>query len=493
MLAITVEFLHGTFRGASADDLALMGSGEDSGEWPPSPARLFSAFVAADGTGSRMHVTDGSGLLALEAADPPTIYADRPAGVAVTQLQDRYVVVDEFHQEQKSRETGAVQEYVGRTATLVRPGSRRAPATASVVYLWPQLDLDAGQFRDLQLRAARVPYLGCADSPVRVRVKEEIPEGLSESNAWQPDGLGGVTLPVPGPGFLGVLDNGFERWSAGEPVRRAWLPTPAARYREPGARPPKPAQPQVVWVRFDRAVSGRKVVAVTEALRAAVLRGYQDLIVGSREEVPAVLHAHGFEGSGGQHVHWLALPHVGVPHATGQIYGAAVWLPPDVEPAIADGVRRVLWHLSGQTLAHAGVFEVRLRLAGDERFPVAADPKRWQARARVWVSAFPVVHERWQAGGPDLDEVARWCRHAGIAVPPVGFTSSPVPLVAGAVALRPHEVQRAGRERRPYSHIKIEFAEPVPGPVILGRGRQFGLGLMAQAPAPRAKREAPNG
>jgi CRISPR-associated protein Csb2 len=46
MLAISVELLHGTFRGASADDTAFMGVDGDSGEWPPSPARLFAALVA---------------------------------------------------------------------------------------------------------------------------------------------------------------------------------------------------------------------------------------------------------------------------------------------------------------------------------------------------------------------------------------------------------------------------------------------------------------
>jgi CRISPR-associated protein Csb2 len=46
MLAITVTLLHGTIRAGSPDDTILAG-GEPTGEWPPSPARLFSALVAA--------------------------------------------------------------------------------------------------------------------------------------------------------------------------------------------------------------------------------------------------------------------------------------------------------------------------------------------------------------------------------------------------------------------------------------------------------------
>ena len=41
--------VHGTFRGSGVDDTALSGQGS-AAEWPPSPARLFQALVAAGGT-----------------------------------------------------------------------------------------------------------------------------------------------------------------------------------------------------------------------------------------------------------------------------------------------------------------------------------------------------------------------------------------------------------------------------------------------------------
>jgi CRISPR-associated protein Csb2 len=225
-------------------------------------------------------------------------------------------------------------------------------------------------------------------------------------------------------------------------------------------------------------VSGRRVLAVTGTLRDAVLQGYERWVAGSPEAVPSVLHGHGYRGTGGQHVHWLALPDVGSRYSRGRIHGAAVWFPPGTDPAVVEGVRDVLWRT--RTLVRPGVFETDMRLSGDEESrPLAANPDRWGGPASTWVSAFPVVHERWQPKGPDLSEVARWCRHAGIAAEPILFRSWPVPLVEGSPSLRPDEVHREGRERRPYSHIEVEFAEPVPGPIVLGRGRQFGLGLMA--------------
>ena len=60
MLAVSVEFLHGTFRG-DPDGTANTGR-LTRGEWPPAPFRLFAALVAADGTRERCTVTDGAEL-----------------------------------------------------------------------------------------------------------------------------------------------------------------------------------------------------------------------------------------------------------------------------------------------------------------------------------------------------------------------------------------------------------------------------------------------
>jgi CRISPR-associated protein Csb2 len=490
MLAISVELLHGTFRGASADDTALMGGEEDSGEWPPSPARLFAALVAADGTRSRCHVTDGSELLGLERAGPPRIVADAPERVAMTQLLPRYVVVDERYVQPKTRETGAVQEYVGRAATLVRPGARRCPANPVISYVWPDLVVNDVELSGLRARAARVGYLGCADSPVRVQVSTEAFH-LDDQRLWEPDAAGEALLPVPWAGLLEVLDDAYERWIGGEAVRKAWLPTELARYRPPGAPAPSGPTAETVWLRFGSPVSGRRVLAVTQALRGAVLEGYERWVAGSAQAVPQVLHGHGFPGRGFQHVHWLALPDVGRRYAGGQIYGAAVWLPPGTDAAVVAGVREVLWRLAGRDLGSRGIFETKVMpYSGDPR-PWAANPKRWQEATRTWVSAFPVVQERWQPEGPDLAEVARWCRHAGISVAPIRCRWSPVPILEGAPHLRPEEVHRPGSERRPYGHLRVEFATPVKGPLALGRARQFGLGLMAPVHPARSKEAVP--
>ena len=97
------------------------------------------------------------------------------------------------------------------------------------------------------------------------------------------------------------------------------------------------------------------------------------------------------------------------------------------------------------------------------------------------------MHERWTKHGPGLTEIARWCRHADVPTPVVNARLTPFPALPGALDLHPSQVTRTGRESRPYSHAVIEFAEPVEGPVVIGRSRQLGLGLLAPADPPESR------
>lgn len=479
MLSIKVEFLGGTLRTGSADDLAL--TGDDPGEWPPSPARLFSSLVAADGTGSRCRVTTGAELTLLEQAPPPLIQADARTLVRGSPLAHRFVVIDK-------RSTGSVQEYPGRGAAQVRPGSRLSPFTPNVVYHWPGMTLDANALYALSLRAARVGYLGCSDSAVRVRVSDQ-PDMIHASSltTWEPTDdftNADVALPVTFSGLLEVLDESYQRFTLGEPVRRAWFLTQRQGYRvRREAESNLAAKPFIAWMRFEQSVPGRMALSVAETLRRSTLELFDRWVTHDTGEVPQVLTGHGFTGQGYQHAHWLVLPEVGNSYSKGRLHGAAVWLPPQTAGAVVAGVNSALVHLS--ELCLPGGRRIALQ-RNDETFRTgtgkakkrsawAASPERWKGPARRWESVLPVVHERW--GPVTLAEVAGWCAHAGLPYP-VAYQCSRLPFIEGALSLTAAEVFRDGRERRPFSHLRVEFAAPVDGPVMLGRGRQFGMGLL---------------
>lgn len=470
MLVITAELLHGTIRASSADDVSLTGQGGGA-EWPPSPARLFSALVAADGTGPRCRVTDGAELRLLESARPPVIGADPVDLVEVTDLRERFVVLN------VNSAGHTVHEYPLRDARAVRSGARVAPRTPTITYEWSDLEVTDASLEALRRRAGRVGYLGCADSPVRLHVALTPPAGTTAQ--WVPDEAAGSTLlPVPFVGFVDVLDEMYRQFCEGRLVRRTLFPSRLARYRPPG-RTTSISQRRTVWLRFASAVPGRRVIDVTEALRAALLERYVPVDGDGADEdpggVPRVLHGHGFTGTGYETACYLALADVGFPYSRGRIHGAAVVLPAGAPAPLAAGVRLALAGI--RVLERPGVFRTRVALHAGEPRPIAADPTRWEGPAHRWVSVFPVVHERHRRGGPNIDDVASWCRHAGMPAP-VAFRASRVPLVRGALSLMPHEVSRPGRARAPYSHLEVEFGSPVKGPFVLGRGRQFGLGLM---------------
>lgn len=490
MLSIAVELLHGTIRTGSPDDTVLASPEIDvdvdgaalAGEWPPSPARLFSALVAGDGTRERMTGTSGAELLWLERLDPPVIHASPSGAVQQSVLLPRFVVVDKIPDRTAgSDNTFAVQDYPVRTSTQVRRGVRLSPREQTVTYLWPTAEPTAEHLASLRYRAARVGYLGCSDSPVRITVGQGVPVDVPEP--WVPDPSAAASLPIPYPGFLDALDQAYDAWSAGQAMRRSWIPTRRTRYRAPGIHDEVVSANRTgVWLRFDRSVSGRHLLLLTSTLRAAVTDHLQRLL--GAPEVPSVVHGHRPDGTHGAQIDFVALPDAGYRHSSGRLFGAAISLPSGTDPQLIQHIRAAVFRLSAEGLVAPHQLSVKMSVHGGEPKPWAANPRRWAGPSRHWVTVTPVVHERWSRGGPDRREVGEWCAHAGIVADGVDdlVTSVSVsrrPMVPGALDLPPTLMFRDGRERRPYSHMQLMFARPVAGPVVLGRSRQLGFGLFA--------------
>lgn len=476
MLAISVELLHGTFR-ADPDGSATTGRLR-RGEWPPAPSRLFAAFVAADGTRDRVRVTTGQELEWLERLPPPVIHAH---GAPWHQsLHPRYVArADKTFATRRVKrrvEMAAHLEYVGRQGVEVRPGVRVTPRYPRIRYLWDTL-CPTDILNGLRLRAARIGYLGTADSPVRVRVhmRTRAPEPYRTEDRFRPNAEGDVHIRVPEAGDLRLLDSIYDVWvQRGVTVTRTQFPAlrHEAKYLSPTASDPVDRGVVVAWLRLHTSVSGRRVSVLTSIFKKAVLSSYQRLF----GEPPAVLHGHGYGRRGYDLARFLSLPDVGFPRSRGRIHGLALWLPPGCEAVLQDQIRRAtdaVSHLWG-----AGLDVTVSPNAGEER-PVAATPRRWTRSARQWATAFPAVHER--RVPLDLAEITRWCEHAGFPAPSA-FRSARSPMVTGGVDLAPVEVNRPGRVGLPYSHVQLWFAEPVAGPVVIGSARQRGLGLCVNVP-----------
>lgn len=476
MLTITVELLHATFRG---DPIGAANTGDlAEGEWPPSPMRLFAALVAADGSRSNCWATDGSELEWLEKLPPPMIYAEsKPSHLHHQRLLSRFVVRYRhtgISKSGKPRKLNRQQEYINRESTLVRPGVRVSPRDSLIVYLWDVESPDTSTFNALQRRAARVGYLGSSDSPVRIHISSDASVVGNKTDAYIPDESGDIMINIAQSGDLAVLDRLYDMWiEHGASVGRSQFPALGHRflYRSPGSGKPIDRGKVVAWMRLAPAISGRRISAITHLFKQSILSQYQQLY----GEPPRVLHGHGYHSKGYEIARYLALPDVGYPRSKGRIHGVALWMPPESSPMECERSRNAAFAVR-QLTGPAIDVSVKPRFephSYDDR-PIAANSWRWLRQSKEWVTAFPAIHERRRT--LDLNEVARWCHHAGLPEP-INIQSSRAPLVQGAVDLFPVEVNRPNRPALPYSHIWMRFDQPIDGPVVIGSGRQRGFGL----------------
>ena len=491
MLAIDVELLHGIFVGTGADDHAITGQ-LTKAEWPPSPARLFSALVAGGGTGDRNRVgTNDDELRVLERLAPPLIVASPLSDVPSTSAVPRFVVIDDTEQRGKPKvaESGSartgltpvkfVQNYPARVAQESRGAPTAAPRDNRITYEWPDAEIGARDVESLRRRAERVGYFGCSDAPARLRVRTEGSTAAATRVRWAPDRRGRVELSVPTPGLLDLLDAAFVDWSNGNARRRSWLPIAMASYsvERSAARPRVPSW----WLEFERPISARHAIRVTDAIRNALLTELTS-VLGSSDAIPDVVHGHVEEGIGADHLHIAALPFVGRRHADGLIRGAMLMLPASTPHDIVANVDLAVTgidHVWARSHRQHTIFDVGVREA-DSRSPVTVRASRWCDSSTTWASGTPAIVERRRKGGPTHEDVEAWLARQGVSTE-FEFRWSPVPVVDGGWSFEPLDVFRRVEQRRPYGYLTLRFAERVTGPLLLGRGRHYGMGLMAPA------------
>lgn len=470
MLCITLRLLGSSYR-ADPD-----GSGSRA-EWPPAPSRVLDALTDA-GNGDR--AAGWEALKGLYAADPPLIYA--------TPRFWEQVTVPNYTATQR-RGKQEVQGMPGREALLVQRGRKVCVPDPEVRFVWPSVELAESEVESLAWRAARVGYLGCADSKVLLSISGRPPSaGFEVAKQWQPisDGAatgGSVLVNV---GSQAHLDAALRAHSLSDPrdQRRARQRRTRCWYRPPDvAGPVRGSGGSCVWLQFADSLPPGVAVKVAYSLKAALMRRWADH---EGTDPPWWVSGHGApEGSDFQLARFLALPAVGHRHADGRLHGACVWIPDAAgveEGAMLAALARTLgeFHVAG-----LGAVATAETDPHSQRRRWAATPARWAGPARRWVTVLPALSDR--HGFPSQADVVRWCVQAGL--PPIDDESVRISrrrLLAGGVELRSHQIARPKhRSTRGFAHVRFALAEPVRGPVAIGAGRSYGLGLCAPDERPR--------
>ncbi|MDE0135273.1 MAG: type I-U CRISPR-associated protein Csb2 [Acidimicrobiaceae bacterium] len=439
MLAIEVNFLTGRYVATAHHD-------RREHEWPPHPARLFSALVATWADAEEPDLAQRRALEWLESQDPPQISASRDSDVAVRRAVGHFVpvndasvvagaqyrrraerlaeLVDRYENEleasggeltrnaervrdkiDKERAVEALVGAAGKTspdsAAKLLPSGRGkqerhfpsvTPADPRVVYLW-DIKPETSTRTALSELLAEVTRVGHSSSLVSCRLIDEKPA------ATLSPGTGTRVLRCTQRGQLAAL----ERLHAGHSgVRPRSLPFIGVPYSESGdgpaavdasVRPNLAGDLLVLELPTEaRRMPVTRVVEFAQALRGAVFSHAAD-------PLPEGLSGHTRSGAPTRdpHVAFLGLPFVGHRHADGRLMGLAMMLP----LGLSDEARHAALRAVGQWELAEPRGACRLTLLGGRTFDLkrkqppfelkTLEPQSWSGPAREWVSVTPVA------------------------------------------------------------------------------------------------------
>lgn len=562
MLTIEIRLLTGRYAAASVTDPARA-------EWPPHPARVYSALTAALHEEPEPAEDEVRALEWLADAGAPEIHAspaeERWLGSVFVPTNDQRGLADidaylkrvDTAEQALQRTTGkdraqaekalekarsallarsaasveadgkGGKETISNAAELLnrrlRPQPRHFPVAVpdnEVVQLqWPTVPTPE-VVAALDRVAARVARIGHSSSLVSLRVLTE-PTDAGERRRWIVSEYGDQFLRVPLPGQLKRLQSAHARHRQ---VEQRVLPAEQVRYMEVVEQEESDEIATGVfshraeeWIIFEvvPAADGERRTLLDMSLAQQVARAMRGTLFRHIDPArsPEALTGHRAEGAPATtpHLAYVPLADVGFPHSSGSILGLALIPPADFDVRARDllieavrGAELDAARTNGSTpdvpfeppplrltLGRHGVLHLRrLRQPGHRR---SLQPARWMQPASRWYSATAVALGR-NPGNLTARDPARAARALEAAERTIAAdcvnTGLPEPaavwihrrsLLTGAPAasrFMPFPEQGNG-PRRVCVHAEILFDRPVQGPVLLGAGRYFGVGLCA--------------
>jgi CRISPR-associated protein Csb2 len=288
----------------------------------------------------------------------------------------------------------------------------------------------------------------------------------SELPAYVPNPQGAEVLRVFGEGRLDELETLYKlglRPSLAPQMRygRARVETPA----------PESCFGEMIVLRRigGRGLSIEAALTLSTALRKALMT--------LSEHDPALcafFSGHGVEA----HCAFAALPFVGHKYSDGRLMGGAVVLP----RTIATAQRRKVLQ------ACASIEKINLKdelllweveLCGLETPQQALRPQVWSGPSATWASVTPILLDRFPKKNLPVEEIlAVACERAGLPRPSE-IEHGPFSEMPGVSPVSAFRLLRSKVDTPRWGvHAKFRFEAPVRGPILLGAGRFFGLGLL---------------
>lgn len=510
-LIITVRFHDGRYHGA--------------GDWPPSPARLFQALVAAAALPA-LNAEKRAALRWLEKLDAPVI-----AAPIIQDGQKVNLFVPNNDLDAKGGDIRRIAEI--RSATKrIRP--KLFDKSVPLLYIWRfggDNENQAGCICDI---ANGLYQLGrgvdMAWAVAEIINETQVEDRLSDYPGviYRPSMAGnGLELDSPKVGSLRELeerhkDNAgrFRHVKLGRSVRTEFTQASKPQfcpvvYNSSAThllfelrRTTESGSPFALWPLTKAAVLVQRIRGEVDdagVLISGAAKKLWDALPARQGEVLRVfVGRNAKEADKKQRIRIIPLPSIGHPHADRGIRRIIVEVPPDC-PIRQDDIA---WAFSGLEVVASEVDQgtgeilsspVELVQASDHSmlsyFGIGEDKA-----SRVWRSVTPLAlsekvarrripperrREEAKNGKERLEEEQRAChevrqalRHADIREQVVAISVQREPFEAKGERVEPFSVGTRFSKHQLW-HVRVEFASPVAGPLVLGDGRYAGLGVMA--------------
>lgn len=470
----------------------------------PSPARLFQALVA--GQGLRGPLTEGSkkALSFLEDLAPPVVATP---SMHAGQLVVSYVPNNDLDSKQGDHRR------IGEIRTQKRIQPRLFDAETSFLFSWPLTadQAESDEAREIVSMTNDIYQLGrtvdAAWAWAEIVSEDEAAERIRqhEGPVHRPgEGAGSVECPMPG-----SLDSVIRRHQ--DMSQRYGLT--ADRKGQTFRRRAKPKWRRVnyqhgeTFVSFDLQGMDEdrhfrwpfaEAAKLVEAIRDASVAKLKEAMPARSVDIERTLIGRKQDGSNNgpstDRVRIVPLPSVGHEHADRQVRRVAIAIPSSCPLRFDD----VAWAFSGLVVESE---ERRLSLVRSGQNPQAKFYKIDSGKAASWQSVTAIAlgsatrrriepntqkrtdtdlkgaNERSSELNGARRAIGSALRHAGISTKVINIQLQREPF--DTKGLRAEEFAEGTRfNKHSMWHAKIDFAESVPGPIVIGDGRFLGLGVM---------------
>jgi CRISPR-associated protein Csb2 len=457
-------------------------------EWPPSPARLFQALVAATHRGAHglVHAKVRDRALEwLERLEAPIIFAP-PATTSQSEIVG--YVPNNDDGEPKDRLLHV------KAAKAVRRYDLAADTTITYGWNFPPTDGAAGNADVVSAMANLVTYLGRTVDQVYAR--SEVAEAASNPSTravvWMPTETSDGDWESPKAGFLGLCQGRYPRSVSEEPPDF----TNSRRVDYSSGERPKSSAPIAVVELLKADGDYHRFNPQSLRVPAGMVRdAFQTWLADcpsmekyyGPDRVARLLFGHKSASSGapseGGHIATVPIPSLNSAHTADGLVRRVLligWGIRDLDDQ--DLYAQAVEGLNGRALRDRGreVGELRLVPKKDQM----AHYNRWLGKSpsgtRAWRSVTPVVLPGYARKSRSCESyIMRALVQQGFAAETVDSVASfSGPLVPGTFPAREYRVADYLRTT-PRVHAEIIFKQPTSGPLVVGRGRFAGLGLFA--------------